>query len=370
MTVVREFTNVPEVEAGELSERGLRIFVDRIAAYPRSRIGMSELWAALAEAFPRRPTGAAERAWLLAALEHARGHGVIELPVAHGRRWDRVASPAVPTEVTRVRSQQLHPTPAWRTDVWHPALQWVPVLNRVTAEEYRFLRRVHEGLVQNAFRTAAPFKHRSLALTGHEKRLGDLVTGRLFEQGRLTLELIGAVREVPPLAWTVVRPSTAPRILVFENAGPSDLAIALLAQVNNAAYDIVAFGGGRTFPVAVRRLAALNPSSIAYVGDLDFDGLAIAEAAAAAADVAALPPVVPAQGIHAAMLHAASRLGSPTGWPVNERKRVQSVARVPRQVFAWLPSSIRVEAARVVNAGHRIPEEALSPDSMRDVLRA
>lgn len=368
MTLVRESATVREVEAGELSERGLRVFVDRIAAYPRSRIGMSELWAALAEAFPRRPTGAAERAWLLAALEHASGQGVIELPVAHGRRWDRVASPAVPTEVTRVRSQQLQPTPIWRTEVWHPALQWVPILHRVTAEEYRFLRRVHEGLVQNAFGTPAPFKHRSLALTGHEKRLGDLVTGRLFGRGRLTLELIGAVREVPPLAWTVVRPSAAPRVLVFENAGPSDLAIALLAELNNAAYDVVAFGGGRTFPVAVRRLAALHPSSIAYVGDLDRDGLTIAADAATAARAATLPPVVPAPGVHAAMLEAASRLGLPTGWPINESKRTQPKTPVPPQLIAWLPPSVRSEAGRVLDASCRIPEEALSPDSMRAVL--
>ena len=80
MTVVRESAAILEVEAGELSERGLQVFVGRLAAYPRSRIGMSDLWAALAEAFPRRPTGAAERAWLLAALQHASGQGVIELP--------------------------------------------------------------------------------------------------------------------------------------------------------------------------------------------------------------------------------------------------------------------------------------------------
>jgi Wadjet protein JetD, C-terminal len=158
---------------------------------------------------------------------------------------------------------------------------------------------------------------------------------------------------------------------VFENAGPSDLAVMLLhdlADRNTHAYDAVVFGGGRTFPVAVSRLQALPRSSIAYVGDLDADGLAIATAANAATRLAGLPSVDPASGAHAAMLAAAAHLESPTGGPLTDRKRTSSGQRETPPGIEWLPGDVRERVATILLDGRRIPEEALSPEAMRTIL--
>ena len=357
--------------ATELPERGLREFAATLAAHGAVWIDTRALWAAFSAAFPRHPAGAQQREWLLSALASAERAGVIELPAPGSARWDRLALPAVPTAVRRVRVAPALAPETWRTAVWHPALQWVPSMGRLNAEEASFLRRVHDGLVAGSFATPAPLKHRSLALTGYEKRLGDLTGGRLFGPGKLSLALLGAEREVPPLAWTVIRPAVAPRVLVFENAGPSDLAVALLQAMAVPSYDVVVFGGGKPFPSSVVRLVTLRPSVIAYVGDLDPEGLAIATSATVTTAVADLPTLIPAPRMHAAMLAGAHALGHPDGWPIDEKK-VAGRRSGPnaRAMSEWLSGDVRAAVIRIVAQGRRIPEEVLSPQAMNVVLCA
>jgi hypothetical protein len=360
-----------DIGAAGLTRRGLDAFTARLAAHPSVWIDTRSLWAAFVSAFPRHPSGPVQRQWLLEALAYAVTQGVVELPSHTGARWDRLATPPVPTSVKRRRAIAARAVPAWRTDVWHPALQWVPAMDRLTEDEARFLRAVHAGLVAGDFDTLAPLKHRSLVLTGDEKRLGDLASGRLFASGRLTLELLGAEREIPPLAWTVVAAAPSPRILVFENAGPSDLAVALLCAMPVPSYHVVVFGGGRPFPSSLVRLIALRPREIAYVGDLDADGVAIAAAAAQASAAAGLPVVRPATGFHAAMLAGAAQLGRPDGWRMEDAGTERG--RDPRSVHAcaqWLPADVSTMVTHVIESGHRIPEEVLSPAAMRAVLNA
>ena len=360
---------VPEVAPGTLPERGLREFREALADNAKLRITAPVYWAAFARAFPRHPGGTTERAWLLAALEDAAAHGVITLPPRTGRRWDRLGLPALPTAVDRVREDVAPADERWRTLVWHAALQWVPDLPRLNADEVTFLRRVHTGLVQGAFVMPAPFKHRSLALTGDEKRLAQLVKGKLFDAGRLTLDLIGVQRELPPLAWTVVREVPHPRVLAFENAGPSDLAVRLLSAMPVPTWDVVAYGAGKPFASSVERLTALAPAVLAYVGDLDPDGVAIATAAATTARLVRLPRLVPAPGFHSAMLRAAAALNAPDGWlpDVDKQTRIRSLMTTGSDL-AWLPPDVALALRRIALIGRRIPEEALSPSDMAALL--
>jgi hypothetical protein len=240
----------------------------------------------------------------------------------------------------------------------------------VSTEELQFLRRVHDGLLVGAFEQWAPFKHRSLALAGDEKRLADFVTGRLFMPGRLTLSVIGTEQEIPPLAWTVIRSVARPRILVFENSGPSDLAIRLLREIPHPAWDVVAYGAGKPFGSAIVRLTSLQPETISYVGDLDPDGVAIARAADRNARTCGLPAVVPAAGFHEAMFADARRLGAPDGWLPDSARAARIRRLAGTGTGEWLPPEVLADFARIAALGHRIPEEVFDPMTLKPLLAA
>jgi hypothetical protein len=103
-----------------------------------------------------------------------------------------------------------------------------------------------------------------------------------------------------------------------------------------------------------------------YVGDLDRAGLRIARAAAASAARAGLPPLEPAPGIHAAMLHAAAAMGHADGWPVGSDEPKASITERDTHVLGWLPPDVRGPVAAILGAGHRIPEEVLGPRELRN----
>ena len=357
------------VPPGTLPTGGLASFATALADHLAIRINQRELWAAFARSFPRYPAGMTSRAWLLAALEDAERRGVIKLPPRHGRRWEHVAEPALPKHVTRI-AETITASSEWRSWVWHPALAWVPTMTQLSEDEVVFLRRVHERLVGGTFARWAPLRHRSLVLTGNEKRLAALLTGRLFAPGRLTLELLGTEPDIPPLAWTIIRHVEQPRVLVFENSGPCDLAVRILTESARGAWDVVVYGGGRPFSSAVMRLRTLSPSAIAYVGDLDPYGVAIAQAADQAAQRCGLPRVVPAPGFHAAMIAAAIELGVPDGWLPDEERaaRIRQIA-ANSSTTTWLPASVLPDFTRIAQRGHRIPEEVFGPTNIEPLLR-
>jgi hypothetical protein len=349
---------------------GVAGFIARLCARPGVRLGSDTLWVTFAAAFPRRPGGAAERQWFLAALEAAEAEGVVRLPARAGRLWDRTAWPSVPTSVDRVREAPAPKDDAWRRLPWHPALQWVPDLARANESDVAFLRRVHEGLVRGTFDEPAPFKYRSLELTGDEKRLGELTRGALFATGRLTLELLGCSLDTLPLAWEDV--GSSPAVLAVENHATFGLALKTLRELaatsNRASpYGVVAYGSGKCFPQSVAWLAKIRRpiEQIHYVGDLDWPGLEIATAASAAAVVAGLPPVEAAPGVHAAMLMAAERFGAADGWPYDKAAPPSGADAL----LAWLPPDVRDGARRVLRAGRRVPEEALGPAMLRALWR-
>jgi hypothetical protein len=373
-----------------MEEKGIDEMLETLRTARHVTVDEPTLWSIFARAFPRRPSGPEERRWLRLMLTHAHAAHVIELPGIKSRRWDRSGVPALPTAVSVVRPVAVPVDESWRRLPWHPALQWVPALKRQAGLDVTFLRGVHEGLVRDAFAEIVPIRHRSLQLTGDEKRLEKLMYGSLFQPGRLTTKLLGCEPELPPLSWVTV--GRSPRVLVFENAGPFDLATRLLREMEQPPYGTVAYGAGLSFITSVARLARLQvlPSEIAYAGDLDRNGLRIPVLAEPSAIEVGLPAPTPASGIHEAMLEGAAAFGQADGWPArkgdgaDDRRpddhstpddpaitaRGGSARDTGRDVgdetlLAFLPTPLRTQVRSIWTAGRRVPEEVLAPEALR-----
>lgn len=347
----------------ELDPERLRVFLDKLSQFERRRIHLKDLWQLFIAAFPHRPREAELRRWLLAALWKATEQNIIELPVENGRRWDRKLHPPLPSSVDRIERAVLPPNDSWRRFPWHPRLAWVADLARITPDQEAFLRQVHDGLVQGLFEQSAPFKYRSLQLTGDEKRLKALTRTVLFGPGRLSLELLGCVCEIPPLVYE--RVSDQAIAIVFENVEPYRVACDVLTKISNPPYGIVAFGAGRSFEQSIRNFGLIKQpiERIEYVGDLDRPGLHIARAAGQVACRVDLPPVVAARKIHRAMLQAVRQFGHPLGFPYKAKK----TAKDDKALVTWLPIDVRPDVLKILSTGHRVPEEVLGYGEMLDV---
>ncbi|MFO1077980.1 MAG: DUF2399 domain-containing protein [Planctomycetota bacterium] len=326
-----------------------------------TRLDAAEIWRALAVAFPHRPSGPGERELLVEALTALEARGVLRLPPAGGKRWDRSMQPAVPTGVDLLLHEAAAPGFQWRTFPWHSSLHWVPQCHRLTEEQIAFLRRVHDGLVHGAFREPVPRKYRSLQLTGDEKQLAALAKTQLFEVSRLSLEMLGCLPETLPLAWEAVGPGG--RMLVFENAGPFSVAKRVLTEMSDPPYDLIAYGGGKSILAALGYLKELDRrvDSIHYVGDLDPAGLDIAVACRRRATDIGLPPITPASELHRAMIDAAAAFGSPRGWPAPAGCTNADL----HPLLKFLDADLRDRVRDLIAGGRRIPEEVLGPAELR-----
>ncbi|MDP2871692.1 MAG: hypothetical protein Q8P31_04055 [Bacillota bacterium] len=355
-----------------ITDHDLTRFIAHLRLGRGTRVDGARLWQALAEVYPHRPAGPAERQLLSAVLHAAAEAGALRLPPAAGRRWDRSLNPPVPTSVDLIAAKGLGKDSFDRhTYPWHQALAWVPELPRLTERQLGFLRRVHEGLVNGWFREPAPLKYRSLQLTGDEKDLADLVSSSLFGPGRLTLETLNCRPEVLPLAWEPVGEDGG-RAVVFENAGPFAVARRVLTELglHERPYDLVVYGGGRSVLASLGHLLTIGRpiESLHYVGDLDEAGLEIAAAARGAARDLGLPELRPAEELHLAMLRAAAELRHAGGWPAGEGRTVAG-GRAEEQATGLSPD-VRPQVVSLLSKGMRIPEEVLGPGEMRRAWRA
>jgi hypothetical protein len=330
-------------------------FGRRLTALPRLRVDQQSLWKAFAEAFPARPQGAEERIWLLAALDSLAREGLIALPSTRGNRWDKNLGVAVPSSVNVVAAQAPGAGREWRSFPWHPKLQWVADLKTVPSEHLAFLHSVHAALITGGLRGQAPSKYRSIQLTGDEKALVRLCRTKLFGPGRLSLDLLGCILEVTPLAWDDL--GSQPVLLVFENVGPFSTARQVLAELPEQPYGAVACGEGTRFVSSVQYVATLPRrfERIEYVGDLDHEGLRIAAAVTGRAARLGLPALHPAAGVHEAMLKSAAAFGHPLGWP-------DPNSTIRKSVADFLAGSLAEKVREIIRAKRRVPEEVLGPE--------
>jgi hypothetical protein len=328
------------------------------------RIPLETLRSVFAEVFAHRPGIPQRRDWLLHSLEYSAQLGVIQLPKGKAL-WDYSGKPALPKYVTRIEMVEPKDT-WWKTYYWHPRLDWIASLANLPKDQGEFLKKVQHGLVHGWYISRSPLKHRSLQLTGDEKRLGELLKSQLFLEGRLTLELLNTDKDVMPLAYEIV--AQRPKALVFENKGSYNVALLAIRQLAepDRPYGILAYGGGGIFVDSVRAFADIKSrlprglERIEYVGDLDWAGLAIARAADKKAQSWGLPPVTPATGLHLLMLEALldSTIQSPNGF------RVKRNHTSDERLLEWLSSDVQAEVGRILHLGNRVPEEMLTEKAL------
>ncbi len=119
----------------ELDQRRLDEFERSLISSTAIRVAAQEMWRALAQVFPHRTPGPAERLLLLEVLRSIEARGSIRLPPERGGRWDRSMDPAVPTSVDVVRDETASSPFPWRTFPWHPHLHWVVQCRSLSAQQ-------------------------------------------------------------------------------------------------------------------------------------------------------------------------------------------------------------------------------------------
>jgi hypothetical protein len=317
----------------------VQAFLNLLAERKESRLSLATLWALFSQAFPHRSGITESRRWLLAALYEAEQQGIIRLPPAHGKRWDRGLSPPLPTSVQKIIAPSTREKTSWRTFPWHPHLSWIADLETLSPDQETFLKSVQEAFVRGMFQKRAPLKYRSLQLTGNEKRLGEFARTVLFKPGRLSLEFLGCIPDVPPLALECI--SEQPVALVFENASVFRTAYEVLLQLPKPPYGLLGYGAGAVFEKSILhlKLSKHNIERIEYVGDIDRPGLRIASASARLARTEGLPPLVPARGLHQAMLRSIKQFGYPEGIEYEEKERRSDPG--DEELTSWLPEDVR-----------------------------
>lgn len=347
----------------EIDKKRVAEFCQKLAALPEKRITLNKLREVFRECFPHRPRGTEDNEWLLFALREAESRDIIRIPPSHGTRWNTTLNPPLPSSVDRIGAAKIPRNAWWKSFLWHPKIDWIADLRMLPLVHEDFLKRVNAGLVNGDFEQAAPFKYRSLQLTRDEKRLQKLTKSILFKPGRLTLELLGCLPEIPLLVWEQIGPGA--KMLVFENNAAFTVARNVLQGMEETPYGIIACGEGSAFIRSIQQIASIHRdiSEIEYVGDIDPPGLYTAQSAALSAKKANLPEVVPASAIYLAMVKAVKQFGEPLGL-VDKHVKARSDYT---KLVNWLPLEIQELTIEMFRNRRRIPEEVLGPKELSEV---
>lgn len=301
---------------------------------------------------------------MAAALTSGEHAGYWVLPSTRGRCWDRSGIPALPHHIERpATAPRVIRDDAWRHEVWPGPLAWVPREALLTPQHVAVLRAVRAHLAAGTFDEPAPLKTRSLQVTGDEKRFGSLLspTG-LLRASRVPVEVWNLLPAPVPLPWHRVDQNVTTGLIV-ENAAPYRLLQAILRP--GGPVGVLAAGNGSQVCDGVLGLAECGPITMWwYLGDLDAEGIAIAQLTAAAAAKAGGAAIAPLPGGYAAMIEAAARLLAPGGWP-----DLKSTGRhAHASLLPWVPPGVRDAVEGLLAAGCRIPEEVLTPADWRQLL--
>ncbi len=314
----------------------------RAAAGTRHRLLAAECDDALLDAAPWMRSDPERRqrlGELLAQLDHA---GELARSVSR----DNTSRPPLPRFVTLTGPAPDPTEPAGAGYPWRPELEWAHGL-RLTGEEFETLSVVQKFFRDHPGASIVAHRERSLELFGHEKRIDRLLRGRLFEPGRLSLATLASWWAPPPIAWK--RLAGHGPVVVSENSAGYHAIAAAWANRTEA----VAYGAGGAFAQSVASLTEIGAiDEIAYIGDLDAEGVAIPQRAAAAATGAGLPAPVPDLVQWQTLAEAADRYG----------QRVESVpAEVAAELCAWFGDTELASAVETLLAeGVRVPQEVLT----------
>jgi len=324
---------------------------DGLRALGRVRVPLDTVLSVWASAAPELTGSAESLAALAASLRTLADAGLLDLPAA--RSWDRSTRPPLPRFVTVPASRRERTPDRWRSFPWRKELGWVASLPYVADTNFEALVAIDTWLARrDPDGPSAPVRVRSAEVFGDEKRLDDLLKTRLFGPGRLSLELLGAVRYPPPLPTRLV--GDAPSVLIVENVDPFWVCVEA-ARGAVGSVGRVAWGAGKSAVASVASLAwdDPRPSVIWYWGDLDPEGVRIAADVARAAEVVGLPPVRPAMTLWSAMLAHPGKQPGTVRW--------EDVSGT------WLGHDLWSRAAPVRAAHARVAQEDLG---VEEVARA
>ncbi len=240
---------------------------------------------------------------------------------------------------------------------WAPELAFVPVakLNLLFSE----LRLLNEFFKAQRKRVPAPIKERSLQIFGDEKRLDQLLrSSALFQEGRLTLEMLRCFIVAEPLPW-MPGPTNIGPVLVIENAATWHS----YRQWNSKrqAFSAVVYGCGNRFVDSVTAMkdifAALDGvRQVFYFGDLDPRGLSIPQEASARALASGLPPIEPHLWSYRQLL----MLGEGRSQPYDGTPPATCLCD-------WL-GEVGEAARQILAAGQRLPQEYVGWEFLRELV--
>lgn len=334
----------------------------------RAHVDLTDMLSTWDKADPGWAGTAGGRLRLADVLDRLEAAGVLELPSRRGARWD-LALPPLPTWVAlpanrRTRGRALDPA----GEPWVPALSWSGSWIRTARPPQRLrlaLVAVNRWLASTMGRNVATIcrEERSLEVFDDEKVLASLTGTALFEEGRLSLDLLAC--EAPVGGIRVARFADTGPVLVVENKATFDSGWRALRRDLVAGrppgYAALVFGGGDqaaslvTDLLLLHELVGVRASRFDYAGDVDVAGISAAAAFVDAARRLSLQagPALP--------LWQALGAANPAGEDLTGQPRERQEAAV---------SARRLELPDVVAArlreGVRVPQERLDRTALAD----
>ncbi|MEV6923944.1 hypothetical protein AB0M46_05450 [Dactylosporangium sp. NPDC051485] len=231
--------------------------------------------------------------------------------------------------------------------------------------ERNILVRINDFL-RDGGRTAEPIplRERSYQLFQNEKRLDNLTESRLVVSGLLSLEThLRAFATPPPLP--IVELGSAPWALIVENVATFTSLRSVLrhmATANRAEVGWLCLGSGKLVIQSIASLAERSVETghrivtISYFGDLDVEGLEIAQRASDRGISIGLPPLQPAVQLYEALLQRPDREAEPA-----DPLRIQAAAR-------WLPEELAPMVVTMLLSNRCLRQEALPLPMIRKIL--
>ena len=326
-----------------LSARAQRM-ADSLAAWPRRRVQLAELWELLNQIDPSSRMDVRRRRILCELLTELAAADVAELPAA--RSYDHSEIPALPKFLILPRG-----SPALelrKAVIWHPALAWAPQAS-LTRSQIHTVEQVNQWLHDSRDHLVVPSRERSLEVFGDEKALDRLIGTALFGPGRLSLELLRCRRVAPRLYCEPA--GDGDLLLVVENSDTFHSLLRVLRDQSDHPVGLVGWGAGTGFEASVLSIARIDRviTEVRYFGDLDENGLRTPANAAALAASAELPLVRPAAGLYRMMF----RQGTPQ--PGQRKLPAETAADLAR----WLGPDHHEQATRLLVKGERLAQEAV-----------
>jgi hypothetical protein len=329
--------------------------LERLESQAGHRVALETLQALLIELEPALKTSPEKRSRLHDALEEGEEAGRLKLP-ASPRLY--TGQPPLPRWVAVLGRAAREPaTVPGRGYFWRPELAWASEL-RFTRDEIEFLKRVNGWMRDlRPEEPTIPMRERSLEITGDEKVIQRLLGKRIFREDRLSLSRLRCSPTTPPFGYAVVGP--APVLLAVENQDTYWSIRRLLRPEHGIG--LVAYGVGNVFASSVAYALELERpvERILYFGDVDARGLEIPLLATATASRVGLPEVLPCVHLYRLLFGLAHSVASDSKplSPGSARHRA-----------AWLPAEVRTEAVRLLQAAHRLAQEAVGYKALAEVL--